>query len=77
MTQTPVPDLAALHALGAAQQPTWPDREALETAVRKLRGVPPLVFAGECDELKSKLAAVARGEAFLLQGGDCAETFEG
>ena len=39
--------------------------------------MPPLVFAGECDELKDKLAAVARGEAFLLQGGDCAETFDG
>ncbi len=39
--------------------------------------MPPLVFAGECDELTEKLAAVSRGEAFLLQGGDCAETFAG
>jgi 3-deoxy-7-phosphoheptulonate synthase len=39
--------------------------------------MPPLVFAGECDQLKQRLAAVARGEAFLLQGGDCAETFAG
>jgi 3-deoxy-7-phosphoheptulonate synthase len=39
--------------------------------------MPPLVFAGECDELKTKIAAVARGEAFLLQGGDCAETLAG
>ena len=39
--------------------------------------MPPLVFAGECDALKTKLGAVARGEAFLLQGGDCAETFDG
>ena len=38
---------------------------------------PPLVFAGECDQLKDRLAAVARGEAFVLQGGDCAETFAG
>ena len=37
--------------------------------------MPPLVFAGECDDLKPKLGAVSRGEAFLLQGGDCAETF--
>jgi 3-deoxy-7-phosphoheptulonate synthase len=73
----PVPDLASLHARGAAQQPTWPDSAALDDAVARLRRVPPLVFAGECDELKDKLAAVARGEAFLLQGGDCAETFEG
>ena len=43
----------------------------------RLRTLPPLVFAGECDELREKLAAVARGEAFLLQGGDCAETFDG
>jgi 3-deoxy-7-phosphoheptulonate synthase len=72
-----VPDLASLRARGAAQQPSWPDPLALDAAVRKLQGVPPLVFAGECDELKAKLAAVARGEAFLLQGGDCAETFDG
>jgi 3-deoxy-7-phosphoheptulonate synthase len=72
-----IPELERLHALGAAQQPSWPDPVAVEAAVRKLRSVPPLVFAGECDDLKAKLAAVARGEAFLLQGGDCAETFDG
>ncbi|HET7387935.1 MAG TPA: 3-deoxy-7-phosphoheptulonate synthase class II [Nocardioidaceae bacterium] len=77
MSHTPIPDLASLRARGAAQQPAWPDASALDAAVARLRGVPPLVFAGECDELKDKLAAVARGEAFLLQGGDCAETFEG
>jgi 3-deoxy-7-phosphoheptulonate synthase len=43
----------------------------------QLSKLPPLVFAGECDQLRSRLAAVARGEAFLLQGGDCAETFSG
>ena len=42
-----------------------------------LESLPPLVFAGECDQLKARLASVARGEAFLLQGGDCAETFAG
>ncbi|MGN6781423.1 MAG: class II 3-deoxy-7-phosphoheptulonate synthase [Marmoricola sp.] len=72
-----VPDLATLHSLGAAQQPVYPDAGAVEAAVARLRSFPPLVFAGECDELTDKLAAVARGEAFLLQGGDCAETFEG
>ncbi|GGO69764.1 class II 3-deoxy-7-phosphoheptulonate synthase [Nocardioides deserti] len=72
-----IPDLATLHALGAAQQPTYPDSEAVDAAVSKLRTLPPLVFAGECDELKDKIAAVSRGEAFLLQGGDCAETFAG
>src|SRR6476469_2915083 len=63
--------------MGAAQQPRWPDSAALDAAVARLRGMPPLVFAGECDALKAKLGAVARGEAFLLQGGDCAETFDG
>jgi len=72
-----IPPLAELQARGAAQQPAWPDRAALDDAVARLRKVPPLVFAGECDELKDKLAAVSRGEAFLLQGGDCAETLEG
>jgi 3-deoxy-7-phosphoheptulonate synthase len=74
---TQIPDLASLHALGPAQQPTYPDPAAVDDAVARLRTMPPLVFAGECDELKDKLAAVARGEAFLLQGGDCAETFAG
>ena len=72
-----IPDLATLHSTGAAQQPKWPDPEALDRAVDRLRTLPPLVFAGECDDLTEKLAAVSRGEAFLLQGGDCAETFAG
>jgi 3-deoxy-7-phosphoheptulonate synthase len=59
----------------AAQQPEWPDPAALDEVVAELRGLPPLVFAGECDQLTERLGAVARGEAFLLQGGDCAETF--
>jgi 3-deoxy-7-phosphoheptulonate synthase len=72
-----IPDLAALHAMGPAQQPTYADPEAVAAAVAKLRTQPPLVFAGECDDLTAKIGAVARGEAFLLQGGDCAETFSG
>ena len=72
-----IPDLSALHALGPAQQPSYPDPAAVDAAVATLRTRPPLVFAGECDELKAKIAAVTRGEAFLLQGGDCAETFDG
>ena len=70
-----IPTLESLHAIGALQQPTYPDRGALDDAVARLRTMPPLVFAGECDDLTDKLAAVTRGEAFLLQGGDCAETF--
>ena len=72
-----IPDLAALHTLGAAQQPTYADPVAVDAAVARLRTAPPLVFAGECDDLKEKIAAVSRGKAFLLQGGDCAETFAG
>ncbi|GAB4007693.1 class II 3-deoxy-7-phosphoheptulonate synthase [Nocardioides ultimimeridianus] len=70
-----VPSLEQLHAIGALQQPTYGDPAALAAVVERLRTLPPLVFAGECDELKDKIAAVSRGEAFLLQGGDCAETF--
>lgn len=72
-----IPSLDELHALGAAQQPTYKDPDAVQRAVTRLRSMPPLVFAGECDTLRDKLAAVARGEAFVLQGGDCAETFDG
>lgn len=59
----------------AVQQPNWPDSAALAAATAQLRALPPLVFAGECDILTERLAAVARGEAFVLMGGDCAETF--
>jgi 3-deoxy-7-phosphoheptulonate synthase len=61
----------------ALQQPPWPDRDRLDAAVGRLEKLPPLVFAGECDQLRERLAGVARGQAFLLQGGDCAETFAG
>ena len=72
---TTIPSLTDLHAIGAAQQPTYPDTEALASVVGALRQRPPLVFAGEADELKSRIADVAAGRAFMLQAGDCAETF--
>ena len=72
-----VNDSETWRTLPAAQQPEWPDKEALGTALADLRSYPPLVFAGECDQLRGRLASVAKGEAFLLQGGDCAETFTG
>ena len=72
-----IPSLDELYARGPAQQPTWPDASRLDEAVASLRSLPPLVFAGECDGLKSHLGDVAAGRAFLLQGGDCAETFAG
>lgn len=64
--------------LVAAQQPQWPggpDGEPIKKAVAELKSFPPLVFAGECDELRERIALAAEGKAFWLQGGDCAETF--
>ncbi len=63
------------RTLPIRQQPSWPDRAALNAVYDTLTQVPPLVQPGECDNLRTRLADVARGEAFLLQGGDCAETF--
>src|SRR3954468_1975224 len=54
----------------------YPDTAALERVEQTLRAMPPLVFAGEARRLKSLLGEVARGDAFLLQGGDCAESFK-
>lgn len=62
----------------AAQQPAWPGGstgEPIRAAVAELKSFPPLVFAGECDNLKERIADAAAGKAFWLQGGDCAETF--
>jgi len=59
----------------AKQMPSYPDADALADVEKRLGVFPPLVFAGEARKLKAKLAAVSRGEAFLLQGGDCAESF--
>ncbi|MDR3107118.1 MAG: 3-deoxy-7-phosphoheptulonate synthase, partial [Bifidobacteriaceae bacterium] len=59
----------------AVQQPAWPDPVELARATAALAAKPPLVFAGEADRLAEHLAAAQRGEAFVLQGGDCAEIF--
>jgi 3-deoxy-7-phosphoheptulonate synthase len=72
-----VPSLEQLHALNPLQQPTYADGAELTDVIARLRSLPPLVFAAECDALRGKMASVAAGEAFLLQGGDCAETFDG
>src|SRR6185295_551799 len=58
------------------QMPAYPDAGKLAGTEAKLASFPPLVFAGEARNLKKSLARVANGEAFLLQGGDCAESFE-
>jgi 3-deoxy-7-phosphoheptulonate synthase len=76
-TSTTPGDLDAWRERPTAQQPEWPDPAQARAAAAQLAEQPPLVFAGECDQLKDRLAAVARGEAFVLQGGDCAETFSG
>jgi len=56
--------------------PSYPDAEALTAAEEQLSVYPPLVFAGEARKLKKALAKVSEGKAFLLQGGDCAESFK-
>lgn len=63
------------RTLEARQQPEWPDEVALRNALDELGALPPLVFAGEARHLMSALARVGRGEAFMLQAGDCAESF--
>jgi 3-deoxy-7-phosphoheptulonate synthase len=64
------------RARDAAQQPDWPDAGQLDAVLKELAGYPPLVFAGEARALTSALGGVADGRAFLLQAGDCAESFE-
>src|SRR3954471_2441668 len=59
----------------AEQQPDWPDQAALDRVLKELSTLPPLVFAGEARQLRAALAEVHAGRAFLLQAGDCAESF--
>jgi 3-deoxy-7-phosphoheptulonate synthase len=70
-----VDELDRWRTLPAAQQPNWPDPDELAAVYAQLSTRPPLVTAGEVRSLTDQLALAARGEAFLLQGGDCAETF--
>jgi 3-deoxy-7-phosphoheptulonate synthase len=60
----------------AAQQPVWPDEGAFDDVLKRLGQLPPLVFAGEVRQLTASLSQVAAGKAFLLQAGDCAESFD-
>lgn len=69
--------LDAWRALPIKQQPDWQELDEVSRASATLSGLPPLVFAGEVDTLRTRLADAAAGHAFLLQGGDCAETFAG
>lgn len=76
-TPTPAPDWApqSWQRKPAAQQPAYPDRAELGRVVAELSKLPPLVTSWEIENLKQQLAAAARGERFLLQGGDCSESF--
>ncbi|MCO4744875.1 MAG: 3-deoxy-7-phosphoheptulonate synthase [Proteobacteria bacterium] len=67
--------LDSWRGLPIRQQPNYDDPAAVEAALAQVRALPPLVHAGEVDHLRAQLARVAAGEAFLLQGGDCAERF--
>lgn len=64
------------HNFPALQQPNWPDPEEYRGVLQSISQLPPLVFAGEIRNLKAKLARAVTGDAFLLQGGDCAEDFQ-
>ncbi|MFI5041676.1 MAG: class II 3-deoxy-7-phosphoheptulonate synthase [Acidimicrobiales bacterium] len=66
---------SAWQDMPAGQQPDWPDSGALDQALKQLSGLPPLVFAGEARALTAALGDVSAGKAFLLQAGDCAESF--
>ena len=69
--------LDSWRELPIKQQPEWGNADAVARVTSELSKLPPLVFAGEVDQLTDRLAQVASGNAFLLQGGDCAETFDG
>ena len=74
MTQAWTP--SSWQQFPAEQQPDWPDADGLHAALKTLASYPPLVFAGEARSLQTSLAQVAAGNAFLLQAGDCAESFD-
>jgi 3-deoxy-7-phosphoheptulonate synthase len=74
---TPNHGLDNWRELAISQQPNWQDATVHRSSLQELSSLPPLVFAGEVDVLRERLASAAQGKAFLLQGGDCAETFDG
>lgn len=75
MTETSNWNKSSWQKYTALQQPNWPDKENLKEILATISSLPPLVFAGEIRDLKEQLAKASRGEAFLLQGGDCSEEF--
>ncbi|MBT2473413.1 3-deoxy-7-phosphoheptulonate synthase class II [Microbacterium sp. ISL-103] len=77
MLQHHIDALDAWRSLPIKQQPQWHDAGRVSEVSAQISTLPPLVFAGEVDNLRDRLARAASGQAFLLQGGDCAETFAG
>ncbi len=75
MTEMTTWNKSSWHNHTALQQPNWPDKDKLQEVLQTISCLPPLVFAGEIRDLKAQLAKASRGEAFLLQGGDCSEEF--
>jgi 3-deoxy-7-phosphoheptulonate synthase len=75
METTPNWSKTSWHNFPALQQPNWPDKDRYDEIVQTISLLPPLVFAGEIRDLKAMLAKAVKGEAFLLQGGDCSEEF--
>ena len=73
MSKTWTPD--SWKTLMVEQQPNWPDKELHNKVLDEISQYPPLVFSGEVRALKQQLAEAAKGNGFLIQGGDCAETF--
>lgn len=69
-------DVDSWKSKKAFQLPEYPDSAVLETVLKTLESFPPIVFAGEARRLEEKLGQAAMGYAFLLQGGDCAESFK-
>ena len=67
---------ASWHERPAAQQPQWPEQASLDQVRKTLADLPPLVFAGEARQLQNQLAEACEGRAFVLQAGDCAESFD-
>jgi 3-deoxy-7-phosphoheptulonate synthase len=76
MTRAPDWSPSSWQSRPAAQQPKYPDQAALQEALACVKRLPPIVMSSEVHELRRQLAEVARGERFLIQGGDCSERFE-
>jgi len=75
MTEVPTWTPDSWHSRIADQKPNWPDEAELDAVLKQLATRPPLIYAGEAASLKRALAEATRGEAFVVQAGDCAETF--